>query len=212
MSRNRSGIAVMAAAAALSCLFVSAGAQTPADVAAKLSGTWKVNRELSPSIGRGRGRGGVAAAAVPRLVLAGFAGGRDGGRDTSIAQDLTPEQIAARAAMRQLQQIPETLKIEATPESIAFTDARATTTFAINNKSAKIDIANAKIDVKTKWDKQTLRQEFNAGQQKLTRTWSVDESGHLVLNLLVESMTLNPDAGRPTWSQQTAVAVFDRQQ
>jgi hypothetical protein len=33
-----------------------------------------------------------------------------------------------------------------------------------------------------------------------------------MLNLLVESMVVNNNGGTPTWTQQTAVAVFDRQQ
>jgi hypothetical protein len=204
-------IAIAGALASASALAL-AQKSTPAQVAEKLSGTWKINRELSPSIGRGRG--GVAAAAVPTLVRASFQrrGGGGNVNDASSAQDLTPEQIAARNAVRQLQQLPETLKIVATTDQVTFTEPRGVSSFPANNKSVKIDLGDTKVDVKTRWDKETLRQEFSAYQQKLTRTWSVDENGRLMLNLLVESMVVNNNGGTPTWTQQTAVAVFDRQQ
>ena len=73
----------LAIAAVVSCAVAVLVAQksTPADVAAKLTGTWKVNRELSPSLGRGRGRGGgQAEAGQPRLVLASFQRGGGGAR------------------------------------------------------------------------------------------------------------------------------------
>lgn len=211
MTSNRSTLVPLVVFATLSCASLLALAQksTPADAAEKLTGTWKVNRALSPSVGRGRGL--AAAAAAPRVVLASFQrGGR--GAEPSAPQDLTPDQIAGRAAVRQLQQIPETLKIVATPDQITFTEARGVSSFPINNKGIKVDVGDTKVDVKTKWDKASVRQEFNAYQQKLTRTWSVDDSGHLVLNLLIESMTVNANSGVPSWTQQTAAAMFDKQQ
>jgi hypothetical protein len=214
MRLNRRGLATIALFAAASCFPLPARAQksTPAEIAQKLTGSWKVNRDLSPSVGRGRGG---AAVNGPRLVLASFqrGGGRGGAAaDASSPQDLTPDQIAARNAVRQLQQVPETVQIVATPEQITFTEVRGVSSFPINNKATKIDVGDAKVDVKTKWDKATVRQEFNAFQQKLTKMWSVDENGRLVLKVLVESMTLNANSGVPSWTQQTATAIFDRQQ
>jgi hypothetical protein len=141
----------------------------------------------------------------PRLTLASFqrGGGRGGGADVSTPQDLTPEEAASRAAAQALQQIPELLTIEATPDSITFKETRGTVTYPISNKSIKVDVGAAKVDVKTRWDKDALRQEFNTRQQKITKTWAVDETGRLVLKLRVESMTM---------SSADAIAVFDRQQ
>jgi hypothetical protein len=195
---------VLAIAALVSCIAAAgvAGQSSPADVAAKLTGTWKVNRELSPSIGRGRGRGRSAGMA-PRLALASFQrGGGRGGADASTPQDLTPEQAASRAAAQALQQIPELLTIEATADSMTFKETRGTFTYPINNKSIKMDIGAAKVDVKTKWDKLAVRQEFSTTDQKVIKTWDVDENGRLVLKLRVESLTM---------SSADAVAVFDRQ-
>jgi hypothetical protein len=216
MRLNRTGIITLGVLVAASSfpLLVRAQKSAPAELAQKLTGSWKVNRELSPSLGRGRGGQEAAALAVPRIVLASFqrGGGRSGaGADASSPQDLTPDQIAARNAVRQLQQVPDTLKIVATPEQITFTEARGVSSFPINNKGVKIDVGDAKVEVKTKWDKATVRQEFNAYQQKLTKMWSVDENGRLVLNVLVESMNVNTNSGVPSWTQQTATAVFDKQ-
>ena len=198
----------LAITTALVCAVVALGAQksSPADAAAKLTGTWKVNRELSPSLVRGRARGGgQAAARQPGLVLAAFQRGGGGGRggvDLSTPQDLTPEERANRAAAQSLQQIPELLAIEATADSITFKETRGTFTYPINNKGIKVDIAGAKVDVKTKWDKITLRQEFNTTQQKVLKAWDVDENGRLWLKVRVESMSM---------SSAEAVAVFDKQ-
>ena len=196
-----------AIAAVVSCAVAALLAQksSPADIAAKLTGTWKVNRELSPSLGRGRGRGsGQGAAAQPRLVLASFqrGGGGRGGADVSTPQDLTPEEQANRAAAQSLQQIPELLTIDATADSITFKETRGTFTYPINNKAIKVEIGAAKVDVKTKWDKTTLRQEFNTTQQKVLKAWDVDDNGRLVLKLRLESMSM---------SSAEAVAVFDKQ-
>ena len=142
MRSNRSTLVPLVVFATLSCASLLALAQksTPADAAEKLTGTWKVNRALSPSIGRGRG---VAAGAAPRVGLAAFQrGGR--GAEPAAPQDLTPDQIAGRAAIRQLQQIPETLKIVATPDQITFTEARGVSSFPINNKGIKIDVGDIK--------------------------------------------------------------------
>jgi len=189
-------------AIAVSCVVAVVVAQKPgpADAAAKLTGTWKVNRELSPSVGRGRGRG-QAATGQPRLVLASFQRG-GGGAGVAAPQDLTPEEAANRAAAQALQQIPEVLTIEATADSITFKETRGTFTYPINSKSIKIDVGPVKVDAKTKWDKTTLRQEFNTTQQKVIKVWDVDESGRLELKLRLESMTM---------SSAEAVARFDRQ-
>ena len=63
-------------------------------------------------------------------------------------------------------------------------------------------LLNAPVNVKSKWDKDVLRQEFSNTQAKLIETWGLDEAGRLVLTAKVESMTLlTPDQK----------AVFDKQ-
>ncbi len=179
---------------------------SPADLAAKLSGTWTLNAELSPGFsapGRGgRGGGGGPALAIGSMGVQRGGRGGTGGDLPNGPADLTPEERAGQAAIRQLQQIAATFAINATPESVTFTDPRGEQTFAINDKNMTIDIAGAKITARNKWDKASLRQEFSNPKSKLVRTWEIDENNRLLLKAKLESMTL----------MSTEVkAVFDRQ-
>ena len=72
-------------------------------------------------------------------------------------------------------------------------DGRGEQTFAVNDKSSSIDIGGSPIKVKSKWDKQTLKQEFSSPEAKLVETWSVDATDHLVLTAKVESLTRTLD-------------------
>jgi hypothetical protein len=208
---------VMGAAVILAMTTAVAARQkpAPADVAAKLSGSWKLNRELSPSVAPpARGRtGGPGRSGEARMTLAaglafagqrGGGGGRGGGGATSptTPADLPPDVIAAQAAMRDLQQIAETITVKATADAIALLDPRGEWTFAIDNKAAKLEINGAKVEVKSKWDKLAVRQEFATVQTRLVRTWEVDDQDHLVLKIRIESMTM---------SSKEAKAVYDRQ-
>lgn len=209
MGTRQSGLAVWTTALLLSATvggYLHAQRPSAADMPDKISGTWKLNRELSPSIaapasGRGRGAPGFAMAALPPQRGGGARGG--GAGDTPLTgSDLTPDVLAAQAAMRSLQQLSELVTIKATPESVSFSDTRGEHTFALDGKNSRTDVAGTAVTVKSRWDKQTLRQEFSTPQMKLTRTWDLDESGRLVLKVRVESMTLN---------SSDAKAVYDRQ-
>jgi hypothetical protein len=181
---------------------VALGAQkiSPADAAARLTGTWTLNRELSPGFRApgarpgGPGRGGLrfAMASMPQ---------RGGGNTPMTASDLSPAELAAQAAMRQLQQIADEIRIDATAERVTFTDARGERSYTIDNKNAKITVAGAEVSTKSRWDRTVLRQEFSTASTKLTQTWDVDADGRLVLTAKLESLRLRtPDQK----------AVFDR--
>ncbi len=208
MHTDRRNVAVALAVGALTFAASDLAAQkpSPADLAAKLSGTWTINRELSPGFstpgGPGGRRGGhalLAMASIPGQRRGSVPGGGDGANGPG---DLTPEEMAAQIAIRQLQQVAAQITIKATPESVTFTDQRGEQTFAINDKNAIVDVAGAKITAKNKWDKATLRQEFSNPKSKLIRTWEIDENNRLVLKAKLESLTL---------MSTEAKAVFDRQ-
>jgi hypothetical protein len=175
---------------------------SPQDLAGKLSGTWVLNRELSTGFGRPSGRRGGAR---PLFAAAGLVsqrrGGGGGGGAPSDASDLTPEQRAEQAAMRELQQIAPQIEIKATADSVTFIDARGERTYAVNDKSVKIEVGGAQVSVKSKWDKNVLKQEFSNTQAKLIETWGLDDAGRLVLTAKLESMTLRTPEQK---------AVFDR--
>ena len=171
--RGRRAFVLMAGAAVI-VLATTAGVNGqkpggPADVAAKLSGTWKLNRGLSPSVGApggrtgGPGRGGAsfAIAGAPGAFAPQRGGGGGGGLPPiSSSADVPPDVLAAQAAMRELQQIAEVITVKATADSIGFADPRGEHTYGIDNKTAKLESKGATIDVKTRWDKLAVRQEF----------------------------------------------------
>jgi hypothetical protein len=187
---------------------------TPADLAAALSGSWKLNEELSPSLGssgrtggRGEGRGGgalFAMAAAPAGQRGGRGGGRGGGEGggSEASSEVMREEAAAQSALRILQQVPLVITIVATATDVKFTDPRGEWAFRVDDKTTAMDVPGGQIKVKSKWDKQTLRQDFSTVQRKLVKTWSIDGNNRLVMTERVESMTLNTTESR---------AVFDRQ-
>lgn len=189
---------------------VTAGSQnvTPAEAAERLSGTWAFNRDLSKGFSApgarpgGPGRGGALFAAAPGLGQGRGGGGTGGqGGAAPTASDMTPEEIAAANAMRQLQQIADVLTIKASADRVTFADARGEREYAIDGKTARITVAGAEVSTKTRWDKATLRQEFSTPQSKLTQAWEVDKDGRLVLIAKVESLRFRTPDQR---------AVFDR--
>lgn len=176
------------------------------ELATQLSGTWKVNRSLSPALampgqsGAGRSRGTFYAVggSVPQR------GGRGGGNadpGPAAPGDLTPTELAERGAVRQLEQISPTITIAASPETVSFVDSRGELSCATDDKGVKHDLFGASVSVKCRWDKQQLRQEFATTRSKLVRSWSVDGNGRLVLKARLEGLTQ---------STPEAVAVFDR--
>ena len=97
-------------------------------------------------------------------------------------------------AMRELQQLAEVITIKATPEQVAFEDARGQRSYALDGKNVKVTVAGAEVSTKSRWDKAVLKQEFSTASSKLTQTWDVDENGRLVLVAKVESLRLmTPD-------------------
>jgi hypothetical protein len=204
MNRGLGASAVLSVAAVMLVCSQGVGAQkaSPADLAAKLSGTWVLNRELSTGFRAPGRRGGGAGPLFASAGMVGQRGGRGGSGGASDASDLTPQQLAEQAAMRQLQQITEKIVITASAETVTFADSRGERTYAINDKSTKIEVGGASVNVKSKWDKNVLKQEFSNTQAKLIETWSLDEAGRLVLTAKVESMTLLTPEQK---------AVFDKQ-
>ena len=193
--KNRSRLLVAAASLALVWTDVHAQKATPADAAPAMSGTWKLNRDLSDSLSaprRGGGRGGALFAMASPVAQRGGRGGGGAGSagSATTSADLTPEELAAQTAIRQLQAVPEVITVKAAPDSVSFSDARGERTYPANGKKITIDVGAAKVNVKTGWDKSSLKQEFSTPKASLTQVWQVDDSNHLVLKTKVESLTM----------------------
>ncbi len=195
-------LAVAAAAVAAPAVPPSAQRKSPADLAQRLSGTWTPNLDLTPAIGGGRGRG----LPTPRRPLFQRGGGTSfppGVRanptntepTSSKADDLTPAERAERTAIRQLEQIEQTLTISATADRLTIADPRGERSCDVTGKSDKVRTFGFYMDVTCKWDKARLRQEFSATRSKVIDVWSVDGNGRLVLTAKIEGVDQNsPEA------------------
>ena len=184
---------------------------SPADIAAKLSGAWTINKDLSPSVNPGRsGRGRTGG---PSYAIAGFApqrggGARGGGAPDApaTASDLTPAEIAERNAIRQLEQIAQAITIKATTETVSFVDQRGEQRCALDNKSVAVAMGDAQIQVKCRWDKQVLKQDFATTKSKLTRSWEVDGEDHLLLKLHLEGIGQSPAEAKAVFNRAAPTA------
>jgi hypothetical protein len=208
-SQRRVSVALTAIALAGAAVTAAAMQKlTPAEVAAKMSGTWVLNRELTtgfnaPKGAPGRGGGGrggnfnVAGLGAPPAQR----GGGAGPSTASDASDMTADERAAMMAMRELQQIAELVSIKATETEIAFADARGQRSYMLDGKGVKIAAGGTDVSVKSRWDKAIVKQEFSTASSKLIQTWTVDENGRLVMTAKVESLRLRTPEQK---------AVFDR--
>ena len=201
-------IAVVIVACAVSVL---AQGGTTADVAAKISGTWKLNLELSPTLtapgrfgGRGRSRGGGPSLAMgptaPQRRGRGGEGGSEAGGESGAP--VPPEELAGQKVLRVFEQVPTDVTIAATVGTVSVQEPSGQGTFTIDGKTAVMEIAGSKIKVKSKWDRAVLKQEFSTSRRKVTRSWGLDPASHLILTTRVESLGMNA---------VETLAVFDRQ-
>ena len=176
---------------------VAAQTATPAEIATRLSGSWKLNVALTPASEKpARGRGEVSR--TPRLTVSQPAmqrgGGRGGGapggggQPGSESAPLMAEEIAAQAALATLHQVPLEIVIEAHAGSVTFREPRGEWHFTIDGKNASMDVPGGTLHSKSKWEKGALRQEFSSTRRKLVKTWSVDAQDRLVLTERVESL------------------------
>ena len=98
----------------------------PADLAAKISGRWRLNQSLSPGLAeppaRGRsggaGRGALFAVAAPAFQRGGRGGGGGGASGGGADSPIMSEEVAAQAALDIIQQIPSELTITAGADSV----------------------------------------------------------------------------------------------
>jgi hypothetical protein len=179
------------------------------EIARQMTGTWTINWNLTTSVG-GHGLGKPEAAPSPSALLQrGTTSYPPGVRanptntepTSSKASDLTPAELAERMAMRQIVQIQPTLTITATGDHITIEDERGEQSCAINGKTDKVRTFGVYMEVKCKWDKNQLHQEYAMTRAKLIRVWSLDGKGHLVLKAKVEGVDQN---------SPEATTVYDR--
>lgn len=186
---------------------VTAQRITPADLAAALTGTWRMNAELSPQFraapAGGRGSAGLLEI-VPerpsrRPVATALALQRGGGRGGGGGGGMppappSPREIAGQAAIRGFQQVAEAFTLAATAESVTFTDTRGERTFVVDNRTHRVDVGDdAEITTKSRWDGRALRQEFIYGETKVSHTYQLAREGNrLEFTLRVDNFSGSP--------------------
>jgi hypothetical protein len=197
-------------AAAFAGTSVDAQKVTAADIAAKFTGTWKLNRELSPGVG-----GGASNGAPARLYEVGFftafqgrGGGRGGGSSQGSGGSEGPsaEERAGQAAIKRLQQFGSTITIKATADSVTFVDPQGERTYAVTDKNTAIDVGEgAVLNARSKWDKNTLKQQFIYGETKITQNWELNDAGN---RINFKMQILNMSRQDPPYE---AKVVYDKQ-
>jgi len=192
---------------------LAAQGAAPKELAARLTGQWKLNAELTPTSNRGRGvnfagraggsrTGGSFAALLTPQQRGGRGGDRGGGsaREESSAPLMAAE-VAAQAALSMLHEVPLELSIEARAEEVTFRDPRGEWHYTIDDRNSTIEVPGGTLRTRSKWDHSTLRQEFSSAQRALVKTWSIDANDRLVLIERIESVTV----------RSQSKAIFDRQ-
>jgi hypothetical protein len=185
---------------------VTAGARaqklSPAEAATRLSGTWVLNKELTSGFSAPGGRRGGGRGGGLRMAMApSFAQGRQS--TASDASDLSPAEIASRAAVRELLQLAEVITINATPDQVAFEDTRGSRSYKLDGKTFKVTVAGAEVSTKSRWDNAVLKQEFSTSDNKLTQTWDVDANGRLVLVAKLESLRMRTPEQKAVFDKKT---------
>jgi hypothetical protein len=151
--------------------------RTPVEAASRLSGTWKLNKELSP---RPQTGSSLAAAGQPGDRRNGGAGGRPQAYE---AQRLVEERnIRVRALYRELLEAPEALTLSVTLATAAFDADGATRRVNINEKKEKLDLGTALVDSRTRWDGTALTIELDGGAGlKIVETFELSPTGTQML-------------------------------
>ena len=186
---------------------------TPAEAATKLSGAWKINLELSPAfkpaprpqaaIFPQSGAPSFAMSAVRSMgATTGFQ--RGGGRGGGAPAQADPAEMAGQAAIRSLQQVGDSMTITATADSVTFVDARGERTYVVNDKNTKINMGEAALTTKSKWERNSLKQEFVFGETKITHTWELNDAGtQLNFRMVIQNFS-------NTGPFREAKAVYDK--
>lgn len=203
-----SGLAACAMVVGLFTAAPAAQRVTPAELATALSGTWKINLDLSPQFRRQGAAGSFGApftasrTGAPMLALQRRGGGGGGGAAPAPPD---PREISGQQALRGLQQVAESVTIAATAESVTFTDPRGTRTYTVDNKNARVDVGNgAELTTKSRWDGRALKQEFIYGETKVSHTYELSrDNARLEFTMRIDNFS--GGVGRQ------AEAVYDKQ-
>lgn len=167
---------------------------TSAEAAARLTGAWQLNDELSPTPRAG-------SSPTPSR------GGR--GRIPGVLTQSQLRDLRVRAIYRELTVPPQQLSIVATLASVMFKDDGGDERrIATNNKREKLDLGTTVLESRSRWDAAALVVEIDAGPDlKLTETFELAPTGR---QLLVTLKTGEGATPRPGQLRGYLQRVYDR--
>ncbi len=187
---------------------------TPAEAASRMSGTWKLNEELSPLP---RAGSSPTAGAVPSRGGGARGGGGTGGGGrpgggrgvTGGVSQAQQQELRVRALYRELNVRPSKLVITASAGTAKFVDEDDSERIVtINNKKDKLDLGTAILDSKTYWNGSALTIELDAGSQvKLYEVFELSPTGRQLLVTFRTEEGSNPRTGQLRGNLQR---VYDR--
>lgn len=181
---------------------------TSAEAASRMTGTWKLNEELSPLP---RAGSSPAAGAVPSRGGrgGGGSGGSGGGRPAGVLTQNQLQQLRLRAIYRELTVRPQQLKITATLAQARFVDEdEMERVVELNGKKGQLDLGTTVLDARSRWDAAALTIELEAGSQlKLTEVFELSPTGRQLLVTLKTGDGTNPRRGQ---TQSYVQRVYDR--
>ncbi len=147
-----------------------------------LNGTWRLNKELSTQPGAVQNR----------------AFNSDTMSDAQVTQLNEINRVMGQAAVQ--------LTIQASASDVTITGGAGVDKLSTDGKKQSVQMGKAKVDSKTKWDKNQLKQEVAISDTKLTRTWQVSADGkQLVLVAKLEQ------ASKDGYTSDPIKFVYDKQ-
>ncbi len=155
-----------------------------AEAAVRLSGTWKLNEELSPPLRAGSSPLAAAGQGGPQ---SGAQGGRRGGTTGAggrpqayEARRLQEERnIRVRALYRELSIAPETLALTFSVAKAKFVDPDGFERVVnVNSKKEKLDLGTTIVDCRARWDGTSLTLELDGGTDlKIVEIFELSPTG-----------------------------------
>jgi hypothetical protein len=156
-----------------------------AEAAARLTGKWKLNEELSPPLRAGSSpmagsaQGGPQSA--PRRSGPTGSGGRPMAREALRLQE--ERNIRVRALYRELTIAPETLTLTCSVGAATFVDPDGfVRKVNLNSKKEKLDLGTAIVDSRGRWEGTSLTIELEGGQDlKVVQIFELSPTGTQML-------------------------------
>jgi hypothetical protein len=185
------GLAVVAAGVALRAqepgkpqVLALARPMSQAEAAARLTGKWKLNEELSPPLRAGSSPLAGAAQGGPQ---AGGGNRRAGNGGRPLAREALRLQeernLRVRALYRELSIAPETLTLTFSVATAKFVDPDGVERLVnINAKKEKLDLGTTIVDSRARWEGTSLTIELEGGQDlKVVEIFELSPTGTQML-------------------------------